>query len=106
MLLLIDDEPGRMNAYIEELRLSNFVVHVERSAELGLQFFSNNKDRIELVILDILMPAGDLVPPEPGRTGVVVFDKIRNESSAVPVLVFTNVSDSALTHRFGRDRRT
>jgi len=110
VLLFIDDERRRMEPYVEELTLSGYEVEFEENCDAAWRFFRERMDEIELVILDIMMPPGEVgdqqSPGAGSRTGVSLFDMIRKTAPLMPMLIFTNVSDPAVAKRFAKDNRT
>jgi len=104
MILMIDDEPHYVKTYIDELEFSGYQVKLEKDVDAGFKFLTENKDQIQLVILDIMMSPGRLlaeVDTQNGlRTGVYLFDRIRALAPDLPILILTNVSDPRVAARF------
>jgi len=101
---MIDDEPHYVKTYIDELEFSGYQVKLEKDVDAGFKFLTENKDQIQLVILDIMMSPGRLlaeVDTQNGlRTGVHLFDRIRALAPNLPILILTNVSDPWVAARF------
>jgi DNA-binding response OmpR family regulator len=104
MILFIDDEPRYVRSYIEFLEDSGHEAHLETSIDEALRFFLANQDQIGLVILDVMLPPGELftaAETEDGlRTGVHLFKKLREESRQLPIIILANVSSKAVEDAF------
>ena len=78
-ILIVDDE-SRMRKLIKDfLTKDNYNVLEAEDGERALEIFENEKDKIDLIILDVMMPKQD---------GWSVLRKIR-QSSQVPVIMLT-----------------
>ena len=78
-ILVVDDE-SRMRKLIKDfLTKDNYNVLEAEDGEKALETFENEKDKIDLIILDVMMPKQD---------GWSVLRKIR-QSSQVPVIMLT-----------------
>lgn len=100
MILFIDDEKNRVDSYAMDLELSaGHEVYLESNIDLALDFFYENTEQIELIILDIMMSPGKKVcnkSTEDGlRTGMVIFNKIKNDFPDFPIIIFTNVRNDS-----------
>ncbi|MBI5591462.1 MAG: response regulator [Deltaproteobacteria bacterium] len=100
MILFIDDEPHLLTDYNEELKSFGFDVVWVADAEEGVKSFLENAHKIKAVILDIMMPPppilGDYATDFGLRTGETVLKRIREKTTEIPVMVFTNLSLSRL----------
>lgn len=109
MILFIDDEPEYVQSYVEELRDAGHEVIIEKTVDSALNFVSDNKDRLELIVLDIMMPAGtafrDIDTYGTLRTGLSVYDRIRQHSSEYPIIVLTNVTKVEVELKFANEKR-
>lgn len=96
MILLVDNEKSRMQVYIEELEIAGYQVELKTDIDSALQYWHENQDKIDLLILDIMMPSGKLSgePKINGglRTGIVFYQKVRENNQNVPIIFLTNVS--------------
>ena len=110
MILFVDDEKRRMESYAEELRLSGYKVEIKSDVDSALDFFQENYKQIKLLILDIMMPAGNAfenVDTKYGlRTGIIFYEEIRNRNSNLPILIFTNVSNEAVEKKISLDKKS
>ena len=78
-ILVVDDE-SRMRKLIKDfLTKDNYNVLEAEDGEKALEIFENEKEKIDLIILDVMMPKQD---------GWSVLRKIR-QSSQVPVIMLT-----------------
>lgn len=104
MIMLVDDERRRVDSYLAELEFSGYSVHLESDVDSAWSFFLNNIDDVELLILDVAMPHGSTFTDgetERGfRTGVKLYQKVRERSPAHRVMMLTNfareLSDSMM----------
>ena len=79
LILIVDDE-ARMRKLIKDfLVVKNYKIIEAKDGEEALEVFETNKEKINLVILDVMMPKID---------GWTVLRKIRQESK-VPVIMLT-----------------
>ncbi len=110
MILFVDDEKRRMESYVKELKLSGYEVEIKSDVDSALDFFNKNYKQIELLILDIMMPAGNAfenVDTKYGlRTGIIFYEGIRNRNSTLPIIIFTNVSDEAVEKKINLDKKS
>lgn len=100
MILFIDDEINRVDSYKLDLELScGYEVYLESRINVALDFFYKNKEKIELIILDIMMSSKDKFTNENTedglRTGMVIFNTIKNEFPEFPIIIFTNVRNDS-----------
>lgn len=106
MILFVDDEE-EMDSYRMGLSLSGYEVVLITKLDDAWKYFDLNRDRINLVILDISMPPGNLLKDydtKAGmRTGVVFFDKLREQIPTLPIIIFTNVSDERVRAHFSNE---
>src|SRR3989304_2288098 len=126
MILFVDDETRRMESYKEEMELSCYEVKFLQDVDSAWRFFENNFEKIDLLILDLIMPPGQIFKDENTedglRTGIFLFKKIREKATALPtvlfsggqppggvqelpVIIFTNVSDAAVREIFRRKEK-
>ena len=79
LILVVDDE-ARMRKLIKDfLAVRNFKILEAKDGEDALEIFEENREKINLVILDVMMPKVD---------GWTVLRKIRQDSK-VPVIMLT-----------------
>ena len=79
LILIVDDE-ARMRKLIKDFLVAkNYKILEAKDGEEALEVFETNKEKIDLVLLDVMMPKID---------GWTVLRKIRQESK-VPVIMLT-----------------
>ncbi|HEY6190448.1 MAG TPA: hypothetical protein VIW80_22540 [Pyrinomonadaceae bacterium] len=107
LILFLDDERRRIATYIEEMEDNDFSVEYKRDVDDALLFLADNINAVKLLILDLMMPPGKsftLADTEDGlRTGVSVYERVREMSQSLPVIIFTNVTEETVTRRFGEE---
>lgn len=101
LILLIDDEPMYMRVYREELEdeLDSEIFEVVfcRDLDKAYKILKKEKDRIAIIILDIMMPSGEVLSNKVTNqgldSGTVFFrETIRKELGLAntPVILLTN----------------
>jgi DNA-binding response OmpR family regulator len=103
-ILFIDDEKRRMDSFAMELQLSGNEVIFCDQVDTAWSYFENHSDEIKLIVLDIMMPHGDLFEEDSTddglRTGSLLYERIRENKPDMPVVIFTNVSDEEVADGF------
>lgn len=96
MILLIDEEPRYVGTYIEELRDVGYDVIYATQVDEALAILKTKAASIELVILDVMMPAGSAFKDEDTvlgtKTGLFFFRRLREIEQQLPVIILTNVT--------------
>jgi PAS domain S-box-containing protein len=82
-ILLVDDEDTIVEVMEKALTLTGYKVLVARGGEQAIQVFQQNRDRIDLVLLDMIMP---------GMNGGKVFDSLRGLHPGVKVILSSGYS--------------
>ena len=96
-LLLVDDEPAIRNLSEQTLRLFGYTVLLAEDGERALEIYRNGKDRIDLVVLDLIMP---------GMGGKQCLEKLIEINPHVKVIIATGYSDDqSLVENLGRTAR-
>ena len=108
MILIIDDEPNRMDCYIKELEAEKFEVKICKHIDQALDFLENHFNSIELLILDVMMPPGNTFKSEDTdqglRTGALFYRLIKEKNNwNFPIFVFTNIYDDELSTEVNND---
>ena len=110
MILFIDDEKRRMKSYVEELEFSSYQVEFISDVDSAVEYFKKYQEKLELIILDIMMPTGnsfDSRQTKNGlRTGVSFYEEIRKQKPILPIMIFTNVWDEQLLQYIDKDNMT
>ena len=107
MILFVDDEIRHTSNFVLELEARGYQISFQSDVDLALQFLEENQNDIELMILDIMMPPGksfrDVDTDEGLRTGVYLYERAREISPELPVIILTNVSDVELEVQFQKE---
>jgi CheY-like chemotaxis protein len=82
-ILLVDDEETISEVMEKALTLTGYKVLLARGGEEALEVFRNNRNRIDVVVLDMIMP---------GMNGDKVFDRLRQMDPGVSVILSTGDS--------------
>ncbi len=108
MILVIDDEKREMDSYVGELKLRGYDVRFEKNVDDALDFFEKPEGKIDLVVLDIMMPPGarfrEVDTNQGLRTGILVYDWIRQRALGLPCIILTNVSKEDVAERFRSEK--
>ncbi len=112
-ILLIDDESRGIDAYFQELKLAfknKYEIIFVKNVGSAYEFLQKNHDRIKLVILDVMMPPGELLKDVDTdyalRTGVCFHKEIRKIFSDLPIIMFTNFSSEELETQINQDKQS
>ena len=107
MILFVDDEARWVDSLVRELT-EKYEVSFYRDVDSAWQCFEEFPDDIELLILDIMMPPGNVFKEfdtdEGRRTGIFFYEKVRDREPWLPVIILTNVSDEEVIHRFRTEK--
>ncbi len=110
MILFIDDESRGINSFVEELKLSAYDVILKNDVDSAYKYLEENHNKIQLVILDVMMPPGKILKDadtDDGlRTGVHFHEKIRGKFFDLPIIVFTNFSNEELEEKINKDEKS
>lgn len=83
-ILVVDDE-ARMRKLIKDFLVKKeFNILEAEDGEKALEIYRNNKDKINLILLDVMMPKID---------GWTVLKKIREENKNLPIVMLTAKSE-------------
>jgi len=82
-ILLIDDEKTVMEVNKELLETMGYTVYAAGNGQEGIAVYLEKKDKIDLVILDMIMP---------GISGGVTFDRIREINPNAKILLSSGYS--------------
>lgn len=102
MILFVDEEPTFTNSHREELEFEKYEVVLKQSVDDAWSFLNEEGSRLELLILDIMMPPSKLtgIDEDGMHTGMLFFEKVRSKFPTLPVLIFTNRSDAEASDYF------
>jgi CheY-like chemotaxis protein len=98
-ILVLDDDAKRISSHVELLQEEGFTVIYESDTAKMMPLFRENKDRIALVVLDMMMPPGDYPVKETDyarKTGILILRDIRDISKDVPVVVLSVRNDDGI----------
>ena len=84
-ILIVEDEKVLAEMYRDKLKAADFQVNLAFSSEEGIEILK--KKKIDLVLLDILLPK------ENGITFLKKMKQVKN-ASKIPVVAFSNYDDS------------
>jgi len=94
MILFVDDEPRRMDSFVQELRYSGYEVEFQQDVDSAFRYIQKNAEKLDLIILDILMPPGEItreMDTDFGlRTGICFLDIVKKNFPSIPIFVLTN----------------
>ena len=96
MILVVDDEIWYCIPLINVLQAAGFATRQVTTPEECLKIVSS-KENISLIILDVMLPVGDLSMTETDlgrRTGLVLLKKIREMRADIPIVIMSNASIS------------
>src|SRR5690606_13266614 len=82
-VVVIDDEPAVRDVQVQMLEALGCVVTTFEDPERAIEFFRAQKDGIDLVLLDLVMP---------GKSGEEVFYALRQIEPRMPVLIVSGYS--------------
>jgi two-component system alkaline phosphatase synthesis response regulator PhoP len=94
-ILLVEDEPSLVTTLTDRLTSEGYIVESAHDGPAGLA--STNKERFDLIILDVMLP---------GMNGFDVCRDLRRRGSEVPILMLTargQVVDKVLGLKLGAD---
>jgi len=82
-ILLVDDEEIILETVVAIVKRLGYSVFTAQSGHEAVQVYSENKDKVDLVILDMIMPDMD---------GGMVFNTLKNINKKVKVLLSSGCS--------------
>ena len=83
-ILVVEDIPEVMKVVTHLLELSDYFVLKAKTGEEAIQIFKENLDKINLVLLDLILP---------GISGKAVYQNIQRTAPTIPVLFSTGTSE-------------
>lgn len=95
-ILYIDDDMRRMRYYAEYLELEGYNVIYFDEVEPALKYIEEGKEKIDLIILDMIMPAKIFSKEDTNNyyeTGLLLLKNIRKLLPKTPAIVFSVRSD-------------
>lgn len=108
---MIDEETKRSKAIKDYLEESGFEVLFFYSVDRSYEFIKCNIGNIDLIILDIMMPDGDLFADELTEngllTGYLYYNKLRQEFGySIPVIVYTAINRDEIINNLKSQENT
>ena len=101
-ILFIDDEPYFMRAHIDTLKDEGY--RVDEAGDGGEALEKLETKEYDLIVLDIIMPAGGLEDTNGGmRTGLRLHEIIRQRLRLTAPILFLTVVDSRENHQHIRN---
>jgi CheY-like chemotaxis protein len=103
-VLFVDDDWRRLERHVDELRDRGYTVTFESQVDPAIAILRDSANYFDLIILDISMPPGkemffqDTVGGT--RTGVALYDLVRNLRPNVKIIALTNVPDKGVANYF------
>jgi|APSaa5957512622_1039677.scaffolds.fasta_scaffold243357_2 CheY-like chemotaxis protein len=93
-ILFIDDEQWLMSGIVDSLSDSYNVVKA-RTGDDGLKIIESGNHDIALILLDIMMPEGQIISThDRGRTsGVKVVSILKEMGATIPIVCYTGLND-------------
>jgi two-component system, cell cycle sensor histidine kinase and response regulator CckA len=91
VILLIEDEADICNAFSEALSEQDVSVVTAQTGEIGVELYRANKDKINLVVLDLSLP---------GISGEDTFRVLRRINPNVKVVVSSGYGDQYIKKTF------
>jgi CheY-like chemotaxis protein len=97
MILFVDDDNRYIKSYIEELRYCGYEVIHQNNVDKAIGFVFDKIEDIDLLLLDIMMPPGELFENQDTfyglRTGLFFLKEVKELSfnHVFPIVIFTNV---------------
>jgi len=109
IILFIDDEWAPNRPYFDELKDQRFVCEHCRGTDAAWAFLVQNKNRVALIVLDIMMDPGERYKDEDTHsgltTGVFLFKDLRKSYPDIPIIVLTHVLNQETLDGFSQDQK-
>lgn len=96
MILFIDDEPEYISAFAQAFELTDFEVSTITNLDEAWEYLKENKDEVDAIILDVMMPPGKLLNLEETanglRSGIIFLEYLKELDEGIPVIILTNAN--------------
>jgi CheY-like chemotaxis protein len=100
MILFVDDDTIYIQDYLDELEElpDKYSVHHECSIDKAFEFIIKNSQDIKLLVLDMMIPSGNLLKDRDNdngrRTGRLFIEELKKnmDLTLFPIIVFTHVN--------------
>ncbi len=99
MILWVDDDGKSLEPFIDELEEADYKIEMAYVPERLLECLEEKLQEINCIIMDIMMPTGELVDMKSSKVGVLTglellkILKANPEYKSIPVLIFTILKD-------------
>ena len=108
MILIIDEETKRMETFKQYLEKIGYSGKLIGDIDEAYKYIESNKFKIRAIILDIMMPWGNLFTKEETESGIltgyVFYKKIRNNLvPKIPVIIYTALNKADLFRELRRE---
>lgn len=104
MIMMVDDEVRRMDAYRLELQDVGYQVELYKDVDTALAALTTNLPQVQLLILDVMMAPGrafrDMDTQDGLRTGERFYEQVRTLSADLSVIFLTNVSEPSFAKKY------
>jgi CheY-like chemotaxis protein len=106
MILFVDDDMIYIQDYLDELS-DDYAVHHENSIDKAFEFIIENSQRIKLLVLDMMIPSGNLLKDKDNdngrRTGRLFIEELKKkiDLTLFPIVFFTHVNIQNLHSEVG-----
>ena len=90
-ILIAEDEEALRTLASDILQGLGYTVLLARNGEEAVRIYGENRDRIDMVLLDVVMPV---------MSGSVAYERIREMGGDVPLLIMTGHSSEMVQSRF------
>ncbi len=102
MIFFIDDEPDYIEPFRDAFVLSGFEVQLINNVDSAWELIAKNKEDVDAIILDIMMPPGRLLADsdtkEGLRTGLRFIELMKSLDETIPVICLTNADCKKFGH--------
>lgn len=100
MILFVDDDAVYIQDYLDELEEppNKYPVHHEHNIDKAFEFIIKNSQDIKLLVLDMMIPSGNLLKGKDNdngrRTGRLFVEELkkRKDLKSFPIIFFTHVN--------------
>jgi CheY-like chemotaxis protein len=97
MIIFVDDDKIYIQDYLEELS-DAYTVHHEYNIDKAFKFIIENSQSIKLLVLDMMIPSGNLLKDKDNdngrRTGNLFIEELKKniDLTLFPIIIFTHVN--------------